>query len=366
MDIKTLLKSSVAAGALVALAAPMQTAEAGGISNGNSKMDLKVGGRVVRGLAYADDGDNSALFHTAGRSADTEFYFSASGKLTESVSVGALHRIDVNETGNDFRFDDRETTTSTGADAVKYSKVHFAHKSLGTLHVGHWEQAGDGANNLKYGGAIVGSPGLLQGTIVHRAAGAATSVVAGSQVSNLDQGRGNLVRYDSPSFSGFTVSAHTGDDGDWGTAVRYSGKLAGLSVKAAYAFNSDTANVANNKTWGGSIAVMHSSGLHVNFGKASRRGNDTGLKPEFMRIAGGYEAKLNSMGKTNFYVQWFDGDDVATAGRSSTQLNVGVHQGLDSIGGTIGLVYSTTETDDLTANNYEDVDVIYMETVVNF
>ena len=45
---------------------------------------------------------------------------------------------------------------------------------------------------------------------------------------------------------------------------------------------------------------------------------------------------------------------------------VGVTQGLDAIGGYVGLAYSTTEVEDNTGTTYQDVDVIYLETQVAF
>ncbi|MDA0307013.1 MAG: hypothetical protein O3B76_12150, partial [Proteobacteria bacterium] len=60
MDIKTVLKSSVAAAALLAIAAPAANAE---IKNSN-KNSLTVGGFVTRSLMYADDGTEDQLFIT--------------------------------------------------------------------------------------------------------------------------------------------------------------------------------------------------------------------------------------------------------------------------------------------------------------
>ena len=57
---------------------------------------------------------------------------------------------------------------------------------------------------------------------------------------------------------------------------------------------------------------------------------------------------------------------VVTAGREGNEVIVGVTQGLDAIGGRVGLAYSTTEVEDNTGTTYQDVDVIYLETQVAF
>jgi len=97
LDIKTILKSSVAVGALVALAVP---SHAGSIKQGG-KLDLKVGGNVVKGVAHVDDGVNDHVFIPDGISSDTELYFSASGKLTEAVTAGALFKLNLEQTAAD-------------------------------------------------------------------------------------------------------------------------------------------------------------------------------------------------------------------------------------------------------------------------
>ena len=45
------------------------------------------------------------------------------------------------------------------------------------------------------------------------------------------------VRYDSPSFGGFSVSASWGEDDFWDVAARYAGEWADFKIAAAGAFS---------------------------------------------------------------------------------------------------------------------------------
>jgi predicted porin len=47
----------------------------------------------------------------------------------------------------------------------------------------------------------------------------------------------NVIRYDSPTFGGFSVSASWGEDDMWDVAARYAGEHAGFKVAAAVAYN---------------------------------------------------------------------------------------------------------------------------------
>ena len=78
MDIKTILKTSVAAGALLAFAAPVSDAKAGNITNANSKATVSIGGRIHRSLVSVDDGAHEGFFHSDGTTGDSEMWLSGS------------------------------------------------------------------------------------------------------------------------------------------------------------------------------------------------------------------------------------------------------------------------------------------------
>ena len=364
MDIKSILKSSVAVGALVALAVPAQDAYAGSIKQAG-KLDLKVGGRVVKGIAHVDDGVNDSMFIPDGLSGDTELYFSASGKLTEAVTAGALFKLNLTQTAADYSFSNTngDETVASDAEAVNKQNVYFKHASMGTLSLGFMSQAGDGASNLKYGKALATTGGYARNTTVRTSTDATTTITAAAQLSNLDQGDDNIIRYDSPSISGFTLAGSVHDDGGAAAALRYSGSMSDINFGAAIAYRGGGTGTKNIH---GSFRAQHASGLHFAYGGGTQTVENSGRTPELMRLHGGFESSMNSLGKTDIYVTYIDSEDVATAGREGNEVVVGVTQGLDAIGGYVGIAYSTTEIEDNTGTTYQDVDVIYLETQVAF
>jgi len=361
LDIKTILKSSVAVGALVALAVP---AQAGSISQAG-KLDLKVGGNVVKGIAHVDDGVNDHMFIPDGLSADTELYFSASGKLTESVTAGMLFKWNLAQTAAAYSFsnDDGDEVIADAAESVNKQNVYFKHKTAGTLSMGWMSQAGDGASNLKYGKALATTGGFARQTIVRNTTGATTTITASNQLSNLDQGDDNVIRYDSPSIAGFTASGSLHDDGGGAGALRYAGSMGDVNFGAAIAYRGGGTGTKNIH---GSVRAQHASGLHLAYGGGHQTIAGSGRSPNLMRLHGGFETSMNSLGKTDIYVTHIENEDVEDPGVDGTETVLGVTQGLDAIGGYIGIAYSTTEIEDGTANTYQDVDVIYLETKVAF
>merc|ERR1711959_255570 len=164
VDFKKYLASTVAAGALLAFAAPVD-AVAGAVNNTNSKVALTIGGRVHKTLIHADDGVRDALFFVDGRSANTEMWWSGSAKLTETVTMGAYQRWDVQNQNAGFSFGSgtgaavNTATTETG----KYSYIYFKHATMGTVSMGDVESGANGTMN--------GSGGGLMNTVAAQAGG---------------------------------------------------------------------------------------------------------------------------------------------------------------------------------------------------
>jgi len=132
VDIKTVLKTSVAAGALMALAAPMtfapvSSAEAGGTPTANSKVTTTLGGRIHRAIMHVDDGAHDGMFNTDGQSSNSEVWLTGSGALTESITVGAKLRWDVgkNQGSCSFGSTTGDDTCAAGGFASKNESIYF-------------------------------------------------------------------------------------------------------------------------------------------------------------------------------------------------------------------------------------------------
>ncbi len=56
-----------------------------------------------------------------------------------------------------------------------------------------------------------------------------------------NQGRTELLRYDSPTLAGFVLSASIGEAGDyWGVMLRYAGEFSGFRVAAGIGYENVT------------------------------------------------------------------------------------------------------------------------------
>ena len=227
---------------------------------------------------------------------------------------------------------------------LRHDVIYFENKRIGTISIGQTAQASDGASEVDLSGASVvayASPNDWNATFRIRNAaiagnGGLINIGMGSFNSDLDGARRDLIRYDSPTFMGFTLSTSWGEDDFWDVALRYAQEFGGVvRVAAAVAYRevtdegtpsfstavSQTAGVAetDNNTIHGSISMIHlPTGLNLTFGigqntnEAALASSATGQKYDevsFWYLKAGIFQKFFAAGKTAIYGEYGQYDD---------------------------------------------------------
>lgn len=192
-----------------------------------------------------------------------------------------------------------------------------------------------------------------------------TRLIAGS-FGDFDGGRRGRVRYDTPSFGGFTLSASWGkeiliEDSDLESAaiaLRYAGDFGDFKVRGAlgYAEIDPGLNLADFDDTIGSVSVLHASGVSVTLaaGDRSSFGSYT-----YGKI--GYQGDWLSAGKTALAVDYYQGDDRSTAGAEATAVGFGAVQSFDQANLDVYLGYRTYELTEPTAS-YQDASSVLFGT----
>jgi hypothetical protein len=266
---------------------------------GNRKMSLTITGQVHRMILWWDDGDSSDTYYGIDNTnSSSRFSMLGSAKITSSVSAGFEIMVEIEAGGTSSKLSQWDEDGKVGAQIAGSTGVAsfnasnsdsyggdwrraawwMEHKDLGRLTVGRYESAGV-VTTIDLGGisaAASGSMILVNGSFnIRGPAGeyyALTWAGIGDPAAN--QGRTELIRYDSPSWQGFIASASVGEAGDyWGAMLRYAGEFSGFRIAAGIGYENATdrataatpgqgpANLAGPRpeaeAWGGSLAVMH-------------------------------------------------------------------------------------------------------------
>lgn len=376
MNIKTVLKTSVAAAALVAIAAPAVVSPAqAGLNNGN-KNSVVMSGQIARTLVYQDNGTDSSLFNTDGVDTNTRLRWIVSGQATESVTVGGVVEMNMPLSNSTYSLGQKGTADSaTDATAwgMRKTEVTFKHKQAGKLSIGQGSAAGDGASTQSLGswGAsmnVQGKGGAGASTYLNSTAKTLTGISVGDSVGQYDPGRIDRVRYDTPTFGGLSLAVSYGSNSQSGVGANYGGKFGGIEV-AAGAFYQKSDGAAGNvdSTAGGSIAVKHDSGISAQAGYTRENSRDATIEGKEWHAGLGYAADLTNLGTTGFAINYSRSTDATSIGDKGTSLGLAVNQNIAAAGTDVFLAYSRSTYDDTTtAVNYDDFSSIMAGTVLKF
>jgi len=206
--------------------------------------------------------------------------------------------------------------------------------------------------------------------------------------TDFDAGRGDRIRYDSPTFAGFTASASWGFDDAWDVALRYANEFNGVRVAAAASYRwSDTfvgftgpeggnGNLTATgipllddtelETYGASIAFFHvPSGFHIQggfsnteldgapfsgIGAAAAAPFFSTVEQDHYWVATGVQFRANSLGSSDVTIQYIQNDwdstsfiATGTGSAEYTAYGIGFTQNIDAIGASAYISYNRHE-----------------------
>lgn len=250
-------------------------------------------------------------------------------------------------------------------------KVDFAYDSneYGKFYLGQGSMASDGIADIDMSGTtMVNYNGISDtaGSFRFRDSGGALSTVAIADIApSLDGGRRGRIRYDTPTFSGFTLSAAMGeeilasgnDDEFYDVALRYAGEFGAIRVQSGLGYAHKDSDGGDTDDTFGSVAVLHESGFNGALALGHRDGGG-----DYVYGKVGYQADWFSIGKTSLSVDLYDGSDFALSGgatSSDTQVwGIGASQMLDEHNVELYLGYRTYDFSDNSGASYQDIDSV--------
>ena len=259
-----------------------------------------------------------------------------------------------------------QTFTPKGVNWQRTSirKVDFSLKTpaAGTFYFGQGSMATDGVAEVDLSGTTlvtyVSVPDTAGAMRFRTSAGVLSGNTIGGSFSDFDGARRGRIRYDTPSLSGFTLSASYGEEilvqnsnlDTADIALRYSGEVGDIRMKGAigYARTDPGTGIKRNDTIG-SFSLLHASGFNVTVaaGRRSGGGGDYG----YGKL--GYQADWFPVGMTALSVDYYRGSDRTVAGSKSTSMGVGAVQKFDNSNVEAYLGYRTYELSE-PGTSYQD------------
>ncbi len=234
--------------------------------------------------------------------------------------------------------------------------------TFGTFSIGQGSMASDGIATNDLSGTTMASTVTTAdsagGYLFRLGDGDLSDVTIGNVFSDFDGGRKGRVRYDTPSFNGFTLAASYGqeilaedDDRDfYDIAAFYQGDAGDMKVRAGlgYAWVEDDGDTS--EAYAGSVSVLHGpTGLN---GTLAAGGRPDGA--HYVYGKAGWIANLTDVGGTAFSADYYSGQDFGTDGSESTQWGVQATQNFDDLNLEAYLGYAAYTFDDDSGADYQD------------
>ena len=337
--LKSCTSLSLAGAAMFVLSAP---AEAGSVKNGNVT-DLTVYGQVNRTFMVYDDGEEIGYRNMDGDAGSTRFGLKASGKINESVSVGA--RLEAELQSNDPATISQSTESDSASGFTeRLAFIYINHKQFGKLTMGQASAVSDGMSDGLDLGYVAGAfDGVETGrrsvnAVLFRednAGAALSSRKIGNFFGTFDRGRQDQINYVSPNINGFKLEAGLYDAGDWGAGVHYDNKIGAFKVRGRAFYESLTNSSTSEGAWQVGGSVKHDSGISL-----------TGVYGQSLAVDGaeddarwaatvGYTANLNALGPTGIGVNVSGSQDRTVVGSEAIAVGLGFNQQIKGAGTNI-------------------------------
>jgi hypothetical protein len=304
---------------------------------GNRKVSLTVSGWVGQQVTFWDDGlESNAYVHDLGTTLGSHVKFTGSAQISAGWSAGYVLQLEA--IGSDGLTTSQDNPDGPAAlvgtpNGVQTLQSYWFVKSdtLGKVSVGKQSQASDNTAILVDGsGSLVPANWVAFDTnsfFVRAANGDNSTFNWGAAQSCRGMGGAwgdcngltqNSVRYDSPTFGGFSLSASWGEDDFWDIAGRYAGEHHGFKLALAAAYNEVTDQRYNGGT-GVPDSEYFQLGLYIqhvatglfglyNYGDLQ---SDGFADAETHYFKGGLRTKFNHLGATIFYGEYLTGSDGA-------------------------------------------------------
>ena len=287
------------------------------VRSGGDKVSAKIYGQVNRGVLYVNDGENKEFFHVDNDNSSTRIGLRGTAKLNDDFSVGT--KIEVQFESN--------STASVSQDNKSAGPNNFTERHLdlflnsetfGKLSLGQGDTASNGSSEVDLSGtSVIGysSVGSLADGMkfFDQNTNALSNVTVGSVFSNMDGlSRRDRVRYDTPTFAGFTVSGSVTEREQQDISLRYSGKFPRLKLAAAAAYANTDASSSTENQYNGSVSILFDNGFNVTLAGGKREMIASNREESLFYYAKlGYKADFFDIGTTALALDYGRFNDIA-------------------------------------------------------
>jgi hypothetical protein len=349
----------------------MALEKAGGgmyVTRTKKTMNLVISGHINRAVVWTDNGTQSGITHVTSNFSRTRVRWIGTGKINDDLSVKTHIELgNQSSIGTQQDIQDSGDQGNNGNNTLDERHIEFqiTSKSLGKLWMGQGVTGSESTSEVDLSGTAIislnGNSELIGGGNSFQRNGAAFGGTVGANFNNMDGlGRRDRLRYDTPKFAGFQITASHLNSDAWDVALRYGGSFGGVKVKAAIAYSDNDLTETTN----GSASVLLPFGLSFTVGAAEQdkkkltniaAGTDD---PDWQYGKIGYRFKGVELGETRLYLEYSRNGKVSNSARTAHEWGMGVVQILEPLGAELYLSYTNWSLDVENAVDPDDINQV--------
>lgn len=237
-------------------------------------LEVKFSGQINRAVMWADNGNDSELFHVDNDNSSTRFRIIGSEQVNDSVKIGVVWESEFQSNASN-NVDIGQESDGSADFKERKMEVYFG-VPFGKITIGQGDGAANGTSEMDLSGTNV----IMYSGVNNTAGSIQFRDSDDTPITPIDDTRSNFdglssndrLRYDTPKFGGIGLSVSSTNGGAYELAARYSSELNGFGKIAAAIGYVDTADRTDPEYTqvGGSLSWLHASGINLTVAYGTR------------------------------------------------------------------------------------------------
>lgn len=331
------------------------------ISSGNDRVQLSLSGQVNRALNLVNDGESTELYSVDNNTSGSRLRFTGISKINDDLSLGSRIEVGISP---DASSQVSQTNPSSGTwFDQRWTELNLTSASYGKLSLGKGDTASNGTAEVDLSRTDVvqyASISDIAGGMLFREEGGDNPLTT-LKVSDVFQDRDGLsrqsrLRYDTPSFYGFSLAGSLVTDQRYDAGLFWDGKGNGFKAAGAFAV-SDPQLSDSGLQYDGSLSLLHqSSGLNFTLsGGVQERDNQEDATNLYGKI--GWIADFTKLGNTAFGIDYTRSESLPSSHDSAWSTGATAVQFFDQIAAEFYIQYRLYILDQTSGPALEDIKV---------
>ena len=301
------------------------------VQAGQKKIKLELSGQIDRAVNIAADGKKTKGYFVDNNVSVSRFRILGSYAATSDLTVGTAIEIGVRPNVSTQVSQDNESP----GDSFDQRKVEaiFKSRSLGTVYFGKGDPSTKDIARQDLSGTDVvayANTADIAGGLQFTDNNTLTGTTLGNAFSDLDPGRLNRVRFDTPHVGGFYLSGTYAENEQYSAAAKYAAELPAFKVATAVGYSNPNITGSSGEVAGSASVLSTPTGLSLTGGAGNRfsRGGD----PWFTYVKAGYQASFTHLGKTYFTADWQHTKNETATDDKGNSYGLTMVQAFDNVG----------------------------------